>query len=176
LIEAMLRRAVRQRTPKHLDGVLGEQERRRTLLYVRSNSGGALTSPAAMRLGNLVGSSLGDGRIDVFMIDFEKSRTLAGNPFMGSGNVDPRRLWPRDELGDILRRIRPATTPAAVLDRIRGISQQQISNSFCQWQQNCPLSDGRIVVLKYCLAERRILTGEWTRYGRRSAYRAVYRR
>jgi hypothetical protein len=78
-------------------------------------------------MGNLVGSSLGDGRIDVFMIDFEKSRTLAENPFMGSGNVDPRRLWPRDELGDILRRIRPAPMPAAVLDRIRGISQQQIS-------------------------------------------------
>jgi hypothetical protein len=27
LIEAMLRRAVRQRTPKHLDGVLSEQQR-----------------------------------------------------------------------------------------------------------------------------------------------------
>jgi hypothetical protein len=78
-------------------------------------------------MGNLVGSSLGDGRIDVFMIDFERSRTLAENPFMGSGNVDPRRLWPRDELGDILRRIRPATPPASVLDRIRGFSQQQIS-------------------------------------------------
>jgi hypothetical protein len=78
-------------------------------------------------MGNLVGSSLGDGRIDVFMIDFEKSRTLAENPFMGSGNVEPRRLWPRDELGGILRRIRPATTPAAVLDRIRGVSQRQIS-------------------------------------------------
>jgi hypothetical protein len=46
---------------------------------------------------------------------------------MGSGNVEPRRLWPRDELGGILRRIRPATTPAAVLDRIRGVSQRQIS-------------------------------------------------
>jgi hypothetical protein len=78
-------------------------------------------------MGNLVGSSLGDGRIDVFMIDFEKSRTLAENPFMGSGGVEPTRLWPRDELGDFLRRVRPARTPEAVLDRIRGFSQHQIS-------------------------------------------------
>jgi hypothetical protein len=32
-------------------------------------------------MGNIVGSSVGDGRIEVFMIDFEKSRTLAQNPF-----------------------------------------------------------------------------------------------
>jgi hypothetical protein len=79
------------------------------------------------------------------MIDFEKSRTLAANPFMGSGSVDPKRLWPRDELGDILRRIRPTKTPEAVLGRIRGFSQQQISEivlpvaaelPFIGWQDN----------------------------------------
>ena len=96
-------------------------------------------------MGNLVGSSLGDGRIDVFMIDFEKSRTLAAHPFIGSGSVDPKRLWPRDELGDILGRIRPTKIPEAVLARIRRFSQQQISElilpvaaelPFIEWQDN----------------------------------------
>jgi hypothetical protein len=96
-------------------------------------------------MGNLVGSSLGDGRIDVFMIDFEKSRTLAPNPFIGSGSVDPKRLWPRDELGVVLRRIRPARIPEAVVDRIKRFSQQQISElillvaaelPFIDWQES----------------------------------------
>lgn len=79
-------------------------------------------------MGNLVGSSLGDGRIDIFMIDFEKSRTLAANPFIGSGSVEPKRLWPRDELGGFLRRIRPLRVPGVILDRIKEFSQQQISD------------------------------------------------
>jgi hypothetical protein len=96
-------------------------------------------------MGNLVGSSLGDGRIDIFMIDFEKSRTLGANPFIGSGSVDPKRLWPRDELGDVLRRIRPAKAPDAMLNRIKGFSQQQISDivlpvaaelPFVDWQDS----------------------------------------
>jgi hypothetical protein len=77
-------------------------------------------------MGNVVGSSLGDGRIDVFMIDFEKSRALAPNPFIGAGSVDPRNLWPSDELGRILKRIRPSRCPVAALERIKRISQQQI--------------------------------------------------
>jgi len=96
-------------------------------------------------MGNMVGSSLGDGRIDVFMIDFEKSRTLGAHPFIGSGSVDPKRLWPRDELGDVLRRIRPPKTPEVVLARIKGFSQQQISElilpvaaelPFIEWLDN----------------------------------------
>jgi hypothetical protein len=78
-------------------------------------------------MGNLVGSSLGNGRIDVFMIDFEKSRTLAESPFIGSGAVDPRRLWPTAQLGDILRRTRPSHCPVAVIERIRAISVEQLT-------------------------------------------------
>jgi hypothetical protein len=53
-------------------------------------------------MGNLVGSRLGDGMIDVFMIDFEKSRTLAPSPFLGSGSLDPDKLWPGMNSGRIL--------------------------------------------------------------------------
>jgi hypothetical protein len=79
-------------------------------------------------MGNLVGSSLGEGRIDVFMIDFEKSKTLAANPFIGAGSVDPKRLWPRDELGKILLGIRPKRCPELVLERISAVSREQISD------------------------------------------------
>jgi hypothetical protein len=79
-------------------------------------------------MGNVVGSSLGDGRIDVFMIDFEKSRTLAQNPFMGSGTLEPTRLWPRAELGQILRRIQPKSCPEPILERIKRMTPLQISD------------------------------------------------
>ncbi len=69
-------------------------------------------------MGNLVASSLGNGHIDVFMIDFEKSRTLAESPFLGSGEVPPRRLWPTAQLGGILRQNRPSRCPEAVMTRI----------------------------------------------------------
>lgn len=79
-------------------------------------------------MGNLVGSSVGNGRIRLFMIDFEKSRALKENPFMGSGNVDPQNLWPTAELGQILRGTKPTQCPAAILAKIRAISSKQISD------------------------------------------------
>ena len=78
-------------------------------------------------MGNVVGSSLGNGRIELFMIDFEKSRTLAHNPFISAGSLDPKKLWPRDELGQFLRRIQPKRCPEPILERIRRMEQHQIS-------------------------------------------------
>lgn len=49
-------------------------------------------------MGNIVGAATGKGRVDAYMIDFEKSRTLAENPFMASGAVEPRHLWPTAEI------------------------------------------------------------------------------
>jgi hypothetical protein len=80
-------------------------------------------------MGNLVGSSIGEGKIRVFMIDFEKSRTLGENPFICSGGVDPRRLWPTEELGSILRQFRPPRCPDSVVNAIKSISAQQLSDS-----------------------------------------------
>lgn len=77
-------------------------------------------------MGNVIGSSTGEGRIEVFMIDFEKSRTLGENPFMNSGPVDARRLWPTEELGAILKRTRPAQCPPSMLRRIQAISLNEV--------------------------------------------------
>lgn len=77
-------------------------------------------------MGNLVGSAVGDGRIQVFMIDFEKSRTLGERPFMTAGAVDPKRLWPTAELGALLRAASPPRCPATILDLIRAITPEQL--------------------------------------------------
>ena len=96
-------------------------------------------------MGNVVGSSIGHGRIEVFMIDFEKSSSLAENPFMSSGAVDPRRLWPTEELGAILRQRRPARCPEGVVNRIAAIALQDLKEAvlpvaselpFVHWQDS----------------------------------------
>lgn len=96
-------------------------------------------------MGNLVGSHIGSGQIEVFMIDFEKSRSLADQPFMSSGSIDPKRLWPTAELGTVLNETRPSRCPAGVLDRIRALSAEEIRETilpvaselpFVTWQQS----------------------------------------
>jgi hypothetical protein len=73
-------------------------------------------------MGNVIGSSAGEGRIEVYMIDFEKSRTLGQSPFMNSGAVDAKRLWPTEELGVILKSTRPPQCPPGIVRRIETIS------------------------------------------------------
>jgi hypothetical protein len=96
-------------------------------------------------MGNLVGSSTMPGRIEMYMIDFEKSRALGDQPFMSSGAVDPKRLWPTAELGSVLRHLRPDRCPPTVLDRIRSISVDEIREvilplaadlPFVNWQES----------------------------------------
>jgi len=91
-------------------------------------------------MGNLVGGNPKDGSIDVYMIDFEKSRSLHTNPFMGSGSVEPRRLWPTAELGQLLRSGRPSTRPTEILVRVRGLSKQQIEEMLREVAEDLPLA------------------------------------
>lgn len=91
-------------------------------------------------MGNLVGGNPKDGFIDLYMIDFEKSRSLHPNPFMGSGSVEPRRLWPTAELGQILLRGRPATRPTEVLNRVRALSKDQIDELLQEVAEDFPLA------------------------------------
>lgn len=79
-------------------------------------------------MGNVIGTPLGDGRIKVFMIDFEKSRALGPNPFTSS-SLDPKRLRPTAELGAILSQIRPSKFPNGLLNRIATISEEEIQKT-----------------------------------------------
>lgn len=96
-------------------------------------------------MGNIVGSGIGHGRIEVFMIDFEKSRTLGENPFLSSGGIALARLWPTEELGAILRESRPPRCPDSILNRIGTVSLEQLNDSvlpvaaelpFIQWHDS----------------------------------------
>lgn len=76
-------------------------------------------------MGNLVGCPLKDGRIDVYMIDFEASLALGPNPFT-SVAIEPKTLWPTTELGAILKAGRPKECPQGILDKIHNIEERTI--------------------------------------------------
>ena len=89
-------------------------------------------------LGNIVGTPTGDGRIKVFMIDFEKSRTLGENPFISSSSVDPKHLRPTAQLGTLLYPIRPPKFPSSVINRIAAISREEIQNAIFPVAEELP--------------------------------------
>ncbi|MCX6602378.1 MAG: hypothetical protein NTV52_02150 [Acidobacteria bacterium] len=91
-------------------------------------------------MGNLVGGDPKSGSIDVYMIDFEKSRTLHSNPFMGSGSVEPKRLWPTAELGQLLRAGRPSSRPTEMLTRVKALSRRQIDELLREVADDLPLA------------------------------------
>jgi hypothetical protein len=109
-------------------------------------------------MGNVVGSSVGDGRIEVFMIDFEKSRTLAESPFMGSGAIDPRRLWPTEELGTILRQHR-LRCPDAILGRIAAVSTEQLHEVIMPVAEELPFIHWQESGVEVSLGVRKTLIG-----------------
>ncbi len=75
---------------------------------------------------NIVGSSAGAGNIELSMIDFEKSRTLRRGPIIESTSLDLRRIWPRGELGTMLRKTKPATAPLDLILQVEGMARQTV--------------------------------------------------
>ena len=53
--------------------------------------------------GNLIGESSGGEKIRLFFIDFEKSVALRPMPLMSTAGVRSNDLWPRGELGSLIR-------------------------------------------------------------------------
>jgi hypothetical protein len=76
-------------------------------------------------MGNLVGCASKDGRIDVYMIDFEASLALGPNPFTSTA-IDPKALWPTAELGAILKVGKPKECPQGILEKIHQIQEKTI--------------------------------------------------
>lgn len=53
--------------------------------------------------GNLIGESSGHEKIRLFFIDFEKSVALRPMPLMSTAEIKSNELWPRGELGSLIR-------------------------------------------------------------------------
>jgi hypothetical protein len=75
---------------------------------------------------NIVGSPAKGGNIELHMIDFEKSKALGRSPTIESTNVDPRRFWPTGELGNLLRRNKPAAAPPDMIRAVEGFRRQSV--------------------------------------------------
>ena len=89
-------------------------------------------------MGNVIGSSIGEGRVRVYMIDFEKFRTLGQNPFISSGSVDPKYLQPKEDLRKLLSQRRPSKFPTEIMDKIRVVSGEQIMETIAPVAKELP--------------------------------------
>jgi hypothetical protein len=72
-------------------------------------------------LGNVVARSIGGGRVELVMIDFEKSAALRPSPLISSSSLEPKKLWPRNELGQVLRANRPVQPDPTMLKTISNL-------------------------------------------------------
>lgn len=73
-------------------------------------------------MGNVLGSPLPNGMIQLSFIDFEKSLTLRPEPRMQSTVLQPQKLWPSGELGIKLRARKPLHPPASMLEVIHSFT------------------------------------------------------
>lgn len=69
-------------------------------------------------MGNVLGRSAGKGRVDLIMIDFEKSTALRPNPTVQCPLVEAKKLWPREALGALLHKKKPIQPPTVVTGKI----------------------------------------------------------
>jgi hypothetical protein len=107
---------------------------------------------ADRNMGNIVGYP-GDGeRLELVFIDFEKSTALRPSPIINSTMIEPRKLWPSDELGVLLRNSKPLTTPTRVLESIEVMDENAcnllihpVSEALggVEWATDCAAALGR---------------------------------
>jgi hypothetical protein len=76
--------------------------------------------------GNVVCRAATKGRVELVMIDFEKSAALRPNPLISSTMTEPQKLWPSEEIGLIARKTRPLHPPAAMIARIKALCEKRV--------------------------------------------------
>lgn len=59
------------------------------------------------------------------LIDFEKSAALRSNPVISSSLVDPKTLWPTNELGQLLKTRRPLSPPPGTIQKIKAFTENE---------------------------------------------------
>jgi hypothetical protein len=72
--------------------------------------------------GNLLAVPSGK-RVELVMIDFEKSVALRPHPLIQSTMIEYRRLWPTEDLGRYAREHKPLLPPQAILESIGRINE-----------------------------------------------------
>lgn len=74
-------------------------------------------------LGNILAGPSAGGRVELVMIDFEKSAALRRHPRIKSTLIEYRSLWPTGELGQRARELKPLYPPPVILQSIVAISE-----------------------------------------------------
>ena len=75
--------------------------------------------------GNLIGESSGKARIRLFFIDFEKSAALRPLPLTSTAEIKNNELWPRGELGSLIRSWGFLYPPEDIVKKISEISLER---------------------------------------------------
>ena len=69
-------------------------------------------------MGNVIGEPLERDRIEFVFIDFEKSVALRPNPLISTALIDPRQLWPNNQLGRSILNEKPMHPPSETVQRV----------------------------------------------------------
>jgi hypothetical protein len=76
-------------------------------------------------MGNILARPVHGSEVEIVMIDFEKSKALRPNPIIVSTMLKPGQLWPREELGQILRQQKPLFASLGIIERIRNVGRDR---------------------------------------------------
>jgi hypothetical protein len=72
-------------------------------------------------MGNVIGSSVEKDKIEFVFIDFEKSATLRRHPLILATMIEPRQLWPSNQLGNCLNNCKLIHPPSEMINRIEAV-------------------------------------------------------
>jgi hypothetical protein len=76
-------------------------------------------------MGNAVALPQVNKSIRFVFIDFEASVALRPTPRVSSTMVEPRNLWPTDELGQALRAVKPMHPPPTMINSISSLTSER---------------------------------------------------
>lgn len=134
------------RVPGEKHGLFGSQLQKNVVREIDAHvKRGRVSNPAVLseivgfdvwlanvdrNIGNLLGRACavtnGSSDIEIVAIDFEQSITVRdATPRMICSTLDPKRLWPREELGVLLSNLPPPTS--SFVARIKALDSDKIS-------------------------------------------------
>jgi hypothetical protein len=73
-------------------------------------------------MGNVIGEPVERDQIEFVFIDFEKSAALRRYPLVSTTLIDPRQLWPSNQLGRSIMNEKPLHPPGETMQRIQELN------------------------------------------------------